>query len=713
MAVIEKIRSKYAKLAGFVIALALVGFILMDAMGSMNSFFGGDSSVAKVNGTKIDQRDYSMRIKDYEVLYTYSSQGKPLDEATRAQINSQALNELINDVLVKEQAEKLGLQADDAKELIYSAEPDPIVQQYQVFRDPETGMFDPQRIKLFEQQVTLDGPNGKVREEWETIKAYVLRNNLSKKYNAMLATAVYVPNFVIKQQMADQSAMASIRFVKVPLTTIPDNQVTVTDEDLMAYMKKRAPLYTIQQPTRSIEYVSFDVLPSAEDTARALGALTQLRSEFMTTTDAQSFVNRNSEEQYVDAFVGKNSFMSMYADTILKQPVGTVYGPYFENGEYKLVKVLEKRTMPDSVKSRHILIRTAQQGQPTLSDTLAKAKIDSIALAIANGASFDTMVAKYSEDEGSKATGGEYTFTMQQKPTISKEFGDFIFDGSVGQNKIVKVENANYSGYHYIEILEQKAFQDVAKLGIITKALYPDNTTENAAFAKASAFAGRNTTAKAFDAAVKSEKLDKRVGENIKANDFVIQGIGSARPVISWMYDAKVGEVSPVFTLDGHYIVAKLTAKQDKGLMTLDANLRPVLEAAVKAEKKAAMIAEKYKAMQNLEAIAQASGQAVQRADSFNAATPYINNLGYEPKVVGYAFFKGFKPNQISPAIKGQDGVFFISPLNFWTMQAPAMQNMEALQRMQMQMQTRNAIGGMLQEAMQRNASIKYNTKNL
>jgi peptidyl-prolyl cis-trans isomerase D len=106
MAVIQKIRNKYGKVVVFFIVLALIGFILMDAAsGRLGELFGRDSSVAAVNGEKIDIRDYQQRIKEYEILYNYSSKGQTLDDATRAQINEQALRELINEELIDAEME--------------------------------------------------------------------------------------------------------------------------------------------------------------------------------------------------------------------------------------------------------------------------------------------------------------------------------------------------------------------------------------------------------------------------------------------------------------------------------------------------------------------------------------------------------------------------------------------------------------------------------
>jgi peptidyl-prolyl cis-trans isomerase D len=138
-----------------------------------------------------------------------------------------------------------------------------------------------------------------------------------------------------------------------------------------------------------------------------------------------------------------------------------------------------------------------------------------------------------------------------------------------------------------------------------------------------------------------------------------------------------------------------------------------MLEAQVKAEKKAKLIADKYKG-QNVDAIAQASTQPVQPLDSFNAASNYLPNLGYEPKVVGYSFFDGFKPNTTSPAIKGTDGVFFISLVNRMENTNAKADPMQQQQQTLMQtMQLKNSINNSLQQTLLRNAEIKYSAKNL
>ena len=81
MSVIQKIRDRYAKIAGGVIALSLVAFILSEGInGSFSNFFGHDNSVASVNGEKIDVREFSEMTRDYISLSEFFRKGQRLSE---------------------------------------------------------------------------------------------------------------------------------------------------------------------------------------------------------------------------------------------------------------------------------------------------------------------------------------------------------------------------------------------------------------------------------------------------------------------------------------------------------------------------------------------------------------------------------------------------------------------------------------------------------
>jgi peptidyl-prolyl cis-trans isomerase D len=730
MSVIQTIRNKYGKIAGALIALALVGFIISDARnGSFGNFFrSNDNTVIKVNGNKIDPKEYQSHLKEYETLYSMFNKNRPLDDATRSQMNEQVVQMLVYETVVGEQCDKLGIQTspDEIKELIYGENADPVVRQFQVegqqvFINPQTNQFDPAIVKQFEKAVSEDpqkyDPTGKVREQWEVVKSYVKRMARVNKYNTIFAGSVYAPTYLAKKGVSEQNSTAGIKYVKVPYSAISDNEVKVTDEEITAYMQKHAANYKNDQPTRNIEYVSFDIIPSSADTARQVNALMDLKTEFESTKDNKTFVNSKSDEinSYSEVYQNKRTFMSRYSDSISGLSVGSIYGPYYDNGAFKMTKVTDRKTLPDSVQCKHILVRTKDRGKDVMSDTAAKARLDSAIAMINAGAPFDSVVAKYSEDEGSKGKGGEYWFTLQQRVTISKEFGDFIFEGGKGDKKTIKVSNDNYAGYHYIVILDQKGIAPSVQMATISKVLAPSDSTVNAIYGRANEFAGKNPTAAEFDAAVKKMNLDKRVGDNIKVNNFSIAGLGSAREIVRWAYNHKVGEISNVFQLgEQRYVVTKLASIQEPGLMAVTAANRPMLEQKIKEEKKADLIVKKFGASGTLDGIASASGQQVQASDSLTLAAGYIPGLGFEPKVTGYAFCNSFQLNAVSPGIKGQGGVYFISVTRRTPSQIDAnMMNMILpQQRRQQEGQLRNSVSQLLQQSMIKKADVKYNSDN-
>lgn len=731
MAVIQTIRNRFGKIAGAIIALALVGFIIQDARnGTFGDFFRShDSSVMKVNGEKVTPKDYQLQLKEYETLYSIYNKDRNIDDATRAQMNEQVIQMLAYEQIVNEQCEKLGIQTTDEekKELVYGMNPDPMIRQFQiggqqVFINPQTGQFDPNYVKGFEKEISDNAqrvdPTGKIREEWEMVKDYVMRMANVNKFNSLIGGGVYYPAYLAKHMLADQNSMASIKYVKVPYSTVADAEVKVSDDDIKKYMESHPGMYTNDQPTRSIEYVSFDIKPSSADSARALQALADVKNEFATTKDKdlKTFVNSKSDEpnSYNEAYVNKKTYMSPNADTLLALPVGAIYGPYYENGAYRLTKIIDRKEMPDSVKVRHILVRTKAQDHDLLTDSAAKMKIDSAIAAIKAGAKWDSVVARYSEDEGSIKKGGEYTFPLAAKSSLAKEFGDFAFEGKKGETKLVKVSNDNYSGYHYIEIMDQMGMSQAAQLATVAKSLAPSDSTVNAIYGKANEFAGRNTTPSAFDATAEKMHFDRRLGDNIKASNFAIPGMGPAREVVRWAFEHNVGDISPVFQLgDLRYVVAKLISIQNKGLVAITPANRPMLEQKVRDEKKADIISKKYAGAGSVDAVAQSSGIPAQQADSVTAGGAYVQNLGYEPKVVGYAFDASFQPNTLSPGIKGQSGVYFITVLNRDVRQIDNnMMPMIQQQRMMQEYQLRNAIGQTMQQTLIKKADVKYNVAN-
>lgn len=662
MAVIQTIRDKYAKLAGGVIVLALVGFILMDATsGSSGGLFRKSTAIGEVNGEKIDYTQYDAAVADREAEMKRQNPNGTIDENTQAQLRDQVWTQLVNDELMNEVNEKLGITVTkgELNDMLTGANPDPVVKQQ--FTNPQTGVFNPQEVAATIAQIKK---NPEQKAAWEAFEKSLIKNRYANKFNTLISGSVYAPKFVLDDQNNGRNTTASIQYVKLPFTLIPDDKVKVTDDEIRKYMEERKAMFQIKDPTRGVEFVAYNIAPSREDSAVTLGELEKIKGEFAVATDDEAFINRNSSAPMVPNFFTRTQLQSLAnVDELMNAPVGAVVGPFYDGQNYMLAKIEEKKTLPDSVHVRHILVKTAEKGAPKMADSLAKSRLDTAIAMLKAGMPFDSAVVKYSDDFNPQNpnTKGDYEFTLGQKANLSKEFGDFAFEGATGASKIVKVENESYAGYHYIEILKQGAGAPTSKIAFLSKELNTSENTNNALYAQATDFITKATNAANFDKTAKAQGLTLSPSDGLNENSYVVNGLGASRELVKWAYEAKIGDVSPIFTVGDKYVVAKLKNIMPAGLAPINAQTRPILENYVKKNKKAKMLIERSKGKGTLEAIAQSEAQSVGAADSVNFLQGFIPGVGNEPKVAGYAFYKSFKENTVSPAIAGNDGVYYIS----------------------------------------------------
>lgn len=657
MSIIQTIRDRAAWIITGAIALALIAFIVQDSFHSSNMFSGQPTTMGVVNGKKIEAVQFEERYKRAEDQYRQA--GYPLNDMMRQSIRESLWNEYVDDAIMEDKYQGLGISVSDAElsDILYGENPPQDLRQQ--FTDPNTGQYDVnaayQQIQALRRQ-----KNTPMYESFFNQYLPALRKNRQKeKYLSLLSHTLYVPKWMVEKSNADNTQKASISYVMTPYATVSDSAVTVTDQAIAEYVNLHKKEYK-QEASRNIEYVAFDASPTAEDSAAILAQVSALKEEFIQTDDDHAFLVRNgSESSFTDAFEMKSNIRSDKADSIVALAEGQVLGPYQEDGSYIMAKMLEKRVLPDSVKVRHILIKTADQAGVALEDAVAKQRIDSIVNALRGGANFDSMVVKFSDDMGSKTTGGVYEFSSSQLPSISREFGEVAFYGKAGDKKTVRVENAAYTGYHYIEVLQQRKFEPAYKIAFFSKPILPSDETINREMGLASQFAGESRNKKQFDEKAREHNYNKIVASEIKPLDAMIMGLGSSRELVKWAFDAKPGAVAEIpFQVDDKFVVPVLTQVFEEGLMSPQ-KARPLVESILVNQEKAKQIAAKIGSATTLEAVAEATGQTVAKEDSIMFSAFFIPNVGQEYKVIGAAFNKDFQ-TKISPAIAGTMGVFVI-----------------------------------------------------
>ncbi|HEX2533498.1 MAG TPA: peptidylprolyl isomerase, partial [Chitinophagaceae bacterium] len=374
-------------------------------------------------------------------------------------------------------------------------------------------------------------------------------------------------------------------------------------------------------------------------------------------------------------------------DSIFNLAPGGVFGPYLDDNSYVIARKVESRSLPDSVKCRHILLGTAnpQTGQPLMPDSVAKAKADSVAAAIRGGANFDTLAARYSTDQAAQQTGGVMTFssTQIQGENFAPEFGRFILlEGKPGDKQVIKT---NF-GYHYIEIMEHMNVQPHHKVAYLAKPITASQETEDAASARAASFAGSSTNPKTFqanyDKNLKGQGVNMFPAADLRATDYSIAGLGNSREFVKAIFDADVNDVLQPFRVGDAYVVAAVTEVNKPGLASVR-KARPIVEPILKNEKKAARIKQRLGKITTLEAAATAYGQQVQVADSIS----FVNNtqMGFVPKVTGAIFNAANRGKVVPEALEEVGGVFVVRVENVSATSVPPMDIAQQRQMLQMQ----------------------------
>ena len=713
MSIIQRIRDKAAWVLFIAIGVALLGFLVQDAFVGKSGrglFAGNATTVGVVNGKKLEAVDYEKKIKQAEDQY--QSMGYPMNDMMRQNVREQAWNQFISETTIEEEVDKLGIavSSKELDDMLFGPNaPEDFRKQF----TNEQGIYDVNAAKNAIAQLRKQ-KNNSMADNFNNVYLPALVNNrLHEKFLSLLGNTTYFPKWMLEKLNSDNSSMASVSYVHVPYTTITDSTIKVSDDEIAAYVNKHKEEFK-QEESRSIAYVSFDASPSAADTADLRNKLASLMKEFAATPEADinAFLVRNgTQSNFVDAYYSKTVIQVPSKDSIMALPKGGVFGPYQDAGSLTVAKKLDEKTMPDSVRARHILIATVdpRTGQPILEDSLAKKRIDSIKTVIESGSRFDSLAKKLSDDRntpdgGSAAKGGDLGYFPANQ--MAKEFNDYCFNGKTGDKKIVKTQ----FGYHYIEITDQKSFNPAYKIAYLAKPIVASQETDDKASGLASQFASESRNAKSFDENVKKRNYNKLLATDIKPNDMNVPALGSSRQLVKWVYDAATGDVSEMFTIDNKYAVVMLTEINKEGTMS-PAKARPLIEYIIRNQKKADQIKKKIGTPATLEAVASATNQQVSKTDSLSFARPFFMNAGQEGKVGGYVFNPATK-GKISTPVAGNGGVYVLRTENVYAKQNEA-GNTEQ-QRLAMTQNQKSAAGrGVVEASLKKAATIKDNRSKI
>ena len=634
------------------IGFAIVAFLLGDAISAGKPFWAESQRVVgSIDGEDISIDDFGKKVEQSEAQFKQQYGG-----SANAQMQAMAVENVWNgevaDVLLKKEYNRLGMtvSGDELFDLFQGSKPSPLIVQY--FGNPQTGQVDRAAVinSLKQAQRTPE-----LKAQWDLLQAEVEKQALQQKYGNLIRSSVYVTSLEANDEYINRNKLANFNYVSLDYAGIPDASVKIGDSDYQDYYNEHKMQFDNPVETRTFNYVSFNVAPTKQDTLAIRAQVNKLATDFSASKNDSLFAAVNSDVKVPYTYLPKGKLDPSVDSAVFALPAGSTYGPALTGNSFKLIKVVDSRFSPDSVKASHILIDAAKLGGVDRAVKLA----DSLKTLVQKGADFAKLAAQYSVD-GSKDKGGDLgTFTRGQ---MVPEFENAAFNGKTGDLKVV----TSQFGVHLLRIDKQIGNSKVVKLAYIEKNLVASSKTKDAAYKKATKFLSE-VKSDNFSQLAKKYGYTLSVADKITASQGYAPGLDNQRPLIKDAYAASTGDVlGQVYQMENAYVVAQVTDIKPKGLLPLE-SVKKEIEPMVRIAVKGKMLSEKANAAlqgaSNLNQVAQKLGKTVTPVQNIVFANPILPGAAQENKLIGAVF--GSKPGKLGGPVEGERGVYVFAANSF------------------------------------------------
>jgi len=637
------------------IGLALAAFVLGDFVRKGPK---KGSNIGIIDGEDITYTDFEGRVQKQEEQYRQQSGKDNLTSAEILQIREMTWTQLVREMIMQKEYDKLGITVskEELFDMVQGKNPHPYI--IQSFTDPQTGQFNPATVVQFIK--TIDQREPEVKQQWLKIEKAIKADRLNQKYMNLVSKSYYMPKALAEKELQNRSETVSGRVLALNYRTIDDKSISLTDDDYKSYYNEHKYQFE-QKDSRGLEYIVFDVLPSKEDKDLIQKQVFDMYENFKKEDDLKNYVNAVSDTKF-DSTYHKEKTLSLVIDSALsKASVGTILPPFIENNTWKMAKLMDIQSRPDSIRARHILISyngSNLNGNIARSKDAAKKTSDSLLDILKKEPQrFQDIVLSLSDYPQAKQDTGNLKWMKDGDPNFALFFNKAV-SMNVGEFKIIE----SGLGYHiFIPTGKTKPVRKI-KVAVIERKIEPSNKTFKEMFTKANKFAAENDNETSFNSGIQKQGLNKRQAEYIQKSDVTLPGLESAREIVRWAFNTEneKGKVA-MFDLaaENKYVVVLLTSIRKKGIAPLD-EIKKNIEPVVIREKKAKMLIDKINAAMNTtKEIYALAAKLNTKVDSLNNISFYSYNLplyGPEPDVIGELFT--LKKGTLCPPIKGANGVF-------------------------------------------------------
>ena len=643
MAVLEKIRVKLGVVISVIIALALLSFIidpgtLESALNSMSSKY----DVGQIAGKRISYTDFQSDVDRYTTISELL--GANRSEDTQKQARNAAWQELLDKYMFVKNAKEAGLSVgvDEMKALMSGEIVSPALSQ--AFMD-QNGTFSPELLKEFVDNVSAD-ESGRYRIYWNYLQNTAYNQQFYAKYGALFTASGSDTALQLAQAVAEGNTTADVDYCMVYYPVGRDSAITVSDKEVRDFYKAHKDFFK-QRANREIEYVVYEVVPSAADIAAASDAINTAYDEFATTDNMRTFLLKNSERN-LDNYWYKAGELSTVNAEIDKQIFdGAKVSQIVTAGNsFFAAREMATKMMPDSAFVKHILLQGAN----------AQSTAASLVNVIKKGGNFANLAAAYSRDQASTADGELGGIGWMTQTFMIPGF-EGVFDAKVNEPYVLTTQY----GTHVVVVSNKTKPVAKKQVAILEKTALASKETFNNYYSQANTFATlAGGTYEGYKKALDSTKVYSHPATITEATA-AYGAIDNAKEVTRWAFDNKPGKASNIITVDNNYFfVAALKEANKEGYASVQkvaSQIYDLLYSQKVQEAARQEIAEKIAGASSIDEVAERLGVTVEHRDALS-----LGSSSVEPALIGA--IASAKEGELYGPVSGVMGTYVIRVAN-------------------------------------------------
>ena len=533
------------------------------AWGMDYSGAGSNPILGKVNGRKIMIQEYQAALQSNYQIQRDQLGGLELDDAYIEFIQDQTWQQLVNQILISLEIDRLGLSATN-EEILFVLQNDPPVDLRQIQEFQTDGIFDIQKYQAAMQ-------NEAFRGFWLSIETYMRGFIPQQKLEHLISSSAIVTDAEALESYRYRNENVSVQFVSLSPDTHPDSTITATENEIRAYYNSHRSDF--EEPAKvDLNYILLLKNPGDRDMAEIQNTLQSLRAQLESGSNFQTLSRQYSDDPGAQdgdlGWVSRGTMVQSFDETAFALEIGEISEPVKTQFGWHIIRVDSIRsadTEDEQRKTNHILI--IEEASPTTLDSMYNLLSD--LLLIADEKDF-TTAARQLELEvlqtGPIVEGGFIPgIGFETKAT------QFAFGGRIGEVSNVM----EHSSAYYLLQVRDRIEAGVAPLEDVRDQISQDLIYDkNLAALKATSreLADRmQQNPGLFTSIAEAESLNVTETGSFTRNDFVT-GVGRDPVFISAAFATPVGMIGELVGGENGWYILKVTEHievAEEGLQTL------------------------------------------------------------------------------------------------------------------------------------------------